>query len=174
MGIRGAAGGAARFASARSMAKMGSRAVPITGWAMIILDFVMLGHELGRRIVDGKSDRLVKAEDAHAMWGEQQYEFMNNMQVRGFFEQDSDLLKSIGSEGKMNSSAELFRDTLLQENLKKIQGADMINRDPYFDSPDSLLDKVFAKWKDEDIPDLAQQTIDKMRALGYGNTKSGR
>ena len=173
MKVSKGSGVGSKLRKAKMASKGASRAIPIIGWAMLIVDLVMLGHEYGRRI-EGKSARLVEAEDAHAMWGEMSYDVQNNQEVRDFFESDAGMLKAMGQEKKMNSSMSTLKAVMLEENKKRIIGADMIKRDPYFDSPDSLLDKAIAMFRKDEIPGLTDETVRKLKANGYGNTKGGR
>lgn len=151
----------------------GSRLIPIVGWAMLIADVLTIGHEAGRRL-EGESSRLVGLNDAHEIYGELELEAQTTAQVRDFFESDAGMLRAIGQEGKMNSSMEVLKTAMTTEIHKRVVGADLINRDPYFDSADSLLDRAVQMFQDEDIQGLTDETIRKLRANGYGNTKSGR
>jgi hypothetical protein len=166
-------GKAVKMGAAKGGAKLASRAVPVVGWAMLIVDLVMLGHEYGRRF-EGKSARLVEAEDARVMWGGMQLDIQTNMQVRDMFESDAGMLRAMGQTGKMNSSMQVLKDAMLAETRKRVVGADMIARDPYFDSADTLLDRAIAKWNEKEIKGLTDETVRKLKANGYGNTKAGR
>jgi len=177
------AGKGAKLAArgALQVGKLATRAIPIVGWALLLVDVVMLGIEATMeahhysRMNDGMSERLIGLEDAAVRWGaDELLDMQNDADTRAFFESDAGMLRAIGQQKGMNSSMTTLRDAFSEENKKRVIGADRINRDPYFDSADTLLDKAIAVWNEAEIPGLADETIRKMKAAGYGNTKAGR
>jgi len=154
-------------------AKMASRGIPIIGWAALLADVVILGGQAARQF-GGDSDRLVKMQDAYTMFGDVNYDVTANQEVRDFFESDAGMLKAIGQEKKMNSSMTHLKTAMLRESRRRAEGADHLHRAKWMDSPDTLLDKTIAYFQGKGIPNLTDETITKLRALGHGNVSTGR
>jgi len=153
--------------------KAGSRAIPIAGWALLVIDVLTIGGQIARR-ADGKSGRLVEAEDAHTAMRDLDEQAAANAAALGYLEADPNILRTIGQEDKINSSIMKAAAQVKQLALERARGADMIARDPHFDSRDSLLDKAFMKADKADLKNKTDRAIRAARASGYGKLKSGR
>ena len=155
-------------------AKVASKAVPVIGWAMLLADLILWGGELARKYKRGDSDRLIKSTDAHTMWGLMDEEAAANADILQQFESDEGMLRAIGQEKKLNSSMMLLAQSLKVESEKRMIGADMIDRDPYFDSASSLTDRLLSKIRGVDLKGQTDDTIRRLKEFGYGKINSGR
>ena len=158
-------------AGARTVA---SRAIPVAGWALLLVDLLTLGPQLARRIGGGKSGRLVEAEDAQTLMGDLDNEAAANAFALGEIESDRGLLRAIGQDGKINSSIQVMINVAKRRALVQSQGADILYRDPAFDSKDTMLDKLLGKVRDADLKTMADTAFAKLRELGLGKIKTGR
>ena len=84
------------------------------------------------------------------------------------------MLRAIGQEKKLNSSMMLLAQSLKVESEKRMIGADMIDRDPYFDSASSLTDRLLSKIRGVDLKGQTDDTIRRLKEFGYGKINSGR
>lgn len=155
------------------MMRAGSRAIPVVGWALLAVDVLVQGVKLDKRF-RGRSGRLVEAEDAHTVMGVLDEEAIANAEALNFVESDADLLRSIGRAGKMSSSMATVVEKIKALALARAHGADLIRRDPHFDSADSLLDKIILRANESGLRDKVDTTIRALRAEGHGRMKTGR
>jgi hypothetical protein len=165
--------GGASMAGRSLLVRGAGRLIPIAGWTLLIMDLVMLGHEMGRR-VEGKSKRLVEAEDAHTMMRFLDEDAKANAVALAYLQQDGATLRGFAREGKVTSSIMANAHYIRQIAKARAMGEDMINRDPYFDSADSLLDLLMRKVRGANLKGLTDETIRKIKERGFGRVKSTR
>jgi len=170
---RGGGRAAGKAAAAKTAAKWGSRAIPVAGWALLLADLLVIGARAGRRI-EGASSRLLDAQDANLSQAGLHLEAEANAQALGFVEGDRDLLRAIGQDGKMNSSIAALVAAVKKDAHERAIGANYIQSDPFFDSADTLLDRLLAKMTEDGTINKADRAVDLIRANGYGRMRSGR
>jgi len=155
--------GAARATKALA-AKSAGRVVPVAGWILLLMDLVILGGQAARRFgVHDASGRLVEAEDAHTIFGDLDEKATANAEVLGALEGDRGALRAIGQDGGMSSSLRSNVAKLKAQALRRAHGADMIARDPHFDSADSLLDQLIALWDMSGVKAAVDRAIPTIR-----------
>jgi len=126
VGVRNAARGATRVLGAAAVA---AEALILTGQAF-------------RQFEHGMSKRLVEAQDAHTIYGDLDEQFTASQNTRNFFESRPDLLRAIRNNGAMSAGMKQVSADMRRIELRHARGADLIERDPAFDSPDAFEDKV--------------------------------
>ena len=162
--MRGKGGAIARTASriGRAGAYLGSRAVPIIGWAMLVMDVFILAGNAARRL-GGESAGLLKAEDADIMMGGLDEEAQVGGDVRNFIESRTSLLRIIKQEGGVNSQIHQLAMSQRRLFLERRQGADLIAREPAIDSPQTIVDRLIAKAREADLEGLADRAMKAAR-----------
>jgi hypothetical protein len=112
------------------------------GLAFVLAEGVILAGQAVRKIEHGKSSRLIQAEDAHTIYGDMDEQLTASASVRSFYEGRPDVLRAMGNQGRMNAGLQSAAADLEKLQMQYLRGADLIERDPFFDSPDSFTDKL--------------------------------
>ena len=114
---------------------------------------------------------MVEAEDAHVVMGDLDEKAQANADALGFVENDADLLRVTGQDKKMSGTWMGTVGTIKKLALERAMGADMIRRDPHFDSKDSFIDKMMDAISEKEIEGMANRTahlIRTERGIGKG------
>ena len=146
--LRGAGGrrtvgkAASRGARAAKAAGRGLKAAArALGYAVVVAEAAVIASE-GVRRARGASRRLIAAQDAHTILGTLDEEAAGASVSRGFMEGNRRVLEIIGHQGKVNSQIASVMNDMKKMATDQAIGADLIERDPFFDSKDSLMDKL--------------------------------
>jgi hypothetical protein len=139
----------------------------------LLIEGVKWFHDRGRQ-VEGKSKRLIAAEDAHAFWGYTDENVTANAAGLAYLLQDATALRGFAQEGQVTSSVLENAHYVRLLAKQRAMGADMIARDPYFDSPASVADLIMQKANKARLKWAVDKMIGKMRELGYGRVRSTR
>lgn len=143
------------------------------GWILLIMDSLIATGNALRRF-DGKSGRLVAAEDAHLIYGGDDEKATAAAATLGFLESNPVITRIVGQEGRVNAQIRQLADNMKRLNLERAKGVDLINRNPDFDSADSLVDKLIKKIRgkaeEADLKGLADRAAElvKERTEGTG------
>ena len=158
-------------------AKIGSRAVPVVGWAALVLDGMIITGQALRRF-DGTSGRLMGIEDAGVAHGEDAIKATAASRTLGHLESRNDILRMVGQRGAVGMQVSKLAANLKRLNLERAKGTDLIHRNPDFDSADSLVDKLIKKIRgkaeEAGLPALANEAAEISRYnLENGTIKTG-
>ena len=141
------------------------RMASVVGW---VTEGVIGAGQMARRL-QGMSGRLIEAQDMHTMYGDLRLRVQATSSVRNQLESDREILRIIGMEGRVNSQILNMAETMREQEMLRVRGADLIERSQEFDSPDSLLDKGFAEasaeWKATMVPKI-KELVAKLREYG--------
>ncbi len=172
---------ARRIAAARRLASRSTRGrvggkglgskIGKAGWMFILSELLLAGGEGVRRVGSkNMSQRLVAAQDRDDMFlGNVDEKARAKAAMRNFIESDEDLLFIIGSEGgdKVNDHIFSIAEDIGDLALAKAMREDMIDRDPRFDSRDTLQDQMIHILKDEaamaHLKEKANEAIEVMK-----------
>ena len=100
-----------------------------------------------RRVGMEHSSRLVQAQQAHIIMGALDESATASATSRGEIESRRDLLMVIAQQGYVNNNIFRVYAGRRYNALWEARGADVIERDPEFDSPDTLTDLLIRKVK---------------------------
>lgn len=170
---RGAAASRAANAAARRRA-IGATAAKAIGIAAVAVELLIEGGRVARAL-GGKSGRLINAEDANTIYGDLDEQATASAETRGFVESKSSLLRIIARQGKVNSQITSIAQDLKRLALMRARGSDLIEREPAFDSPDRIMDKLIKKAAELDLKGLADRAALLLKQnTGIGALKSTR
>lgn len=156
----------------RTAVKVGSRLAGALGLVMLAADAVILGAVAVRR-VRGASIRLIQAQDAHTLYGDLDEQATAAAEARGFIEGNSDLLRIIAIEGRVNSQILGIANFVRKDALDRARANDLIERYPGFDSADTVVDQ-WIKQTVVSIKAVADDAIDALRDFMGGTTPKAR
>ena len=145
------------------IAKIGSRVVPIVSQMALIADMLVVGTQVGRRVFDGKSFRLVRKEDAEAMGGQMHEQLIASATALGYAESDKDFLRQAAQDERMSKSLNAQVRAIKTQALRRAQGADKMELDPTFDSADFIGDKWIKKINEEGIGEIFSDIAQTIR-----------
>lgn len=166
--------GAKGAGSAGGIRKAARGAGRVVGIVAIVLEAIIVGGRAARA-VSGKSGRLIDAEDADTMLGALDEQATAAAEARGFIESRPNLLRVIAQQGKVNSQIVAIAAEQERISLIRARGADLIARDPDFDSPDTLIAKIIAKSQEANLKGLADEAAEAIRSTtGQGRMTTAR
>jgi hypothetical protein len=143
-------------------AKAGSRLVPLAGQAALLLDLLVVGGQLTRRF-SGDSMRKIHADDAKVMSGTLTEEIIANQVAVQFAENDSSVLRTVGATGRMSSCLQEQIKIVKEDAYHRATATGWIQRSKEFDSPEMILDRIIAAFREGDIPGQVDEFIEKVR-----------
>lgn len=148
-------------------ASYATRIVPILGWALLANDAAMLFHDWGRRISGGLSSRLVQLQDNAVTMGDFIPQAAAAAATLAEVESDRDRLRVIGEDSKLSDTLTSNLKLIRELEYHRAVGADMIRRDPHFDSADTTIDKLIKTYLHggdvAELKDLADRVAHKIR-----------
>lgn len=139
------------------------------GVVAIVLEAIILGGQAARRL-GGQSERFVEATDAHTLLGDLDEEATATANARNFIESNGNLLRIIAQQGKVNSQILRIASDMKKSALHRAMGADLINREPQFDSADTVIDLLIKKGEDVNLKGLVDKAAYLIRAAGGLNS----
>lgn len=116
------------------------------GVALVIMDAIGAAGRVARRAEGGISGRLLDAQDQDAIYGDMDEQATGAANARATIEGKEDLLRIIGSEGRVNSQIGALGAYFKEKETAMAMGADLIEREPGgFDHLESVTDKAIEK-----------------------------
>ena len=122
-----------------------SRIAGPVGVALVIMDAIGVAGRTMRRAEDGISGRLLDAQDQDAIYGGMDEQATGAAKGRASIEGREDLLRIIGTEGRVNSQIASLGSYFKEKETAIARGSDLIEREPGFDHLESIADKAIEK-----------------------------
>lgn len=129
-------------AASRLGAKAGSRLMGPVGVALLMMDAINIAGSTVRRVEGGVSGRLLEAMDQDSIYGNLDELATGAARGRENIEGDEDLLRIIGSQGRVNAQIGQLGAYFKERETARAIGADLIEREPTIDHLGSVADKV--------------------------------
>jgi len=151
----------AKFAA--SKAKLASRRIPFLGLALLANDAALFARDGARRALDSQSERLNQLQDNAVTMGSSIPEAAANSAALEYVEGDASRLRAIGEDGKMTGTLASNLEVIKKLEFERATGADMIRGDGYFDSADTLSDKLIKKAREAGLQAVADRVAHLIR-----------
>lgn len=148
----------------RNAARGASR---VLGAAAVFAETVIRVGQAFRQVEHGMSKRLIEAQDAHTIYGDLDEQFTAASNTRSFFESRPDLLRAARNSTTTAAGLTKVAEDINRLELFAARGADAIERDVAFDSPDTMEDKILKeliqKARESGVADKAATAIELIR-----------